>query len=104
MAESATLKTGQWCRSMKSTTLPDAPGPRTSRSVRFPSAPPVIAPSPKAIALDVNRRDAATMTVTTTTVAVRKSHGWLPNRLNAPPAFSVYRRSRTLGIRTIGVR
>ena len=56
MPISATLNTGQNCRSMKSTTAPRSnPGSRNTRSARLPTAPPRSRP----MATATGRRDDA---------------------------------------------
>ena len=89
MEASARLKTGHTRKSMKSTTLPDTPGPWRMRSVRFPSAPPRIMPVPTEVRPDASRKDPATMARHTTTVAPKKTQGCRGNSPNAPPEFSV---------------
>src|SRR5439155_3710897 len=87
MALSAALNTGHHRKSMKSTTLPERPLPRTARSVRFPSAPPSTRPSPAAIRRPGRLNDATTMAPQTTRVAVRNRHVAPPSPPNAPPGL-----------------
>ena len=89
MAESARLNTGQTRKSMKSTTRPETPGPWMIRSVRLPTAPPRIIPSPTADAVRVSRVEPATMARQTTTVAAKNNQGWPPSTPKAPPEFVV---------------
>ena len=102
--ESATLNTGQTWKSMKSTTPPETPVPCSTRSVRFPRAPPRISPSPIATGNDVTRHAPTTIATHTIALARKKTHGWLGNRLNAPPEFVVYVRSTTRGMTVTGGR
>ena len=102
--ESATLNTGQMWKSMKSTTLPETPVPCSTRSVRFPSAPPGSGPGRSPTGSDVTRHAPMTIATQTTALAAKNSQGWSGNRLNAPPEFVVYVRSTTCGMTVIGGR
>ena len=93
---------GQMWKSMKSMTRPCNPDPRTTRSVRLPSAPPRISPSATAVSMFRCRNAVATMSTETMIVAPANNHGALPPMLNAPPEFVVNRSVSTPGIRSAG--